>query len=235
MFTVVPKHKLVWCRTPKVATTTWSRIVLQLFGIKKFGHYHSQMKGTEKRFISRHSKKTYVSSLANRQRKYTGFMIARHPMERLYSAFKDKILRKGIIVNNLNGRGHTPTFSRFLTHIAMNNPTSFNRHWKPNWVLCNPCLYNYNFILKMETFDRDSGSLLRKIGAREVAEINHLNGSGKTKRKSVNFDGLLKNVKPHILEKVLNIYYLDFVLFGYDINPFLKILQNKQNSTVTIQ
>ena len=39
---------LVWCRSPKVATTTWARIVLQLYGVKKFGHYHSQMKRTEK-------------------------------------------------------------------------------------------------------------------------------------------------------------------------------------------
>ena len=42
-------------------------------------------------------------------------------------------------------------------------PLCIFRHWKPNWVLCNPCLYNYDFILKMETFDRDSGALLRKV------------------------------------------------------------------------
>ena len=29
--------RLAWCRTPKVATTTWARIVLQLYGVKKFG------------------------------------------------------------------------------------------------------------------------------------------------------------------------------------------------------
>ena len=30
---------LAWCRTPKVATTTWARIILQLFGVKKFGEW----------------------------------------------------------------------------------------------------------------------------------------------------------------------------------------------------
>ena len=167
MFTVVPRKKLVWCRTPKVATTTWARIVLQLYGVKKFGHYHSQMKRTEKRFVSRHTKKKYVSSLENKLRKYTGFMIARHPMDRLYSAFRDKILRKSIVVKNINGRTITPSFSRFLTFLAMSNPTSYNRHWKPNWVLCNPCMYNYDYILKMESFDRDSGSLLRQVRGQE--------------------------------------------------------------------
>ena len=148
MFTVVPRKRcfpskltqrerkissiicfsLVWCRTPKVATTTLARIVLQLYGVKKFGHYHSQMKRTEKNFLSRHTKKKYVSSLENKLRKYTGFMISRHPMERLYSAFRDKILRRSILVHNINGKGHTPTFSKFLTFLAMSKPTSYNRH-----------------------------------------------------------------------------------------------------------
>ena len=43
----------------------------------------------------------------------------------------------------------------------------------------------------------------------------------------MNYEGLLKNVKAHILEKVLNIYYLDFVLFGYDMSPFQNILDQK--------
>ena len=38
---------------------------------------------------------------------------------------------------------------------------------------------------------------------------------------------MLSNVKPHILEKILNIFWLDFSLFGYDMTPFLNILQNK--------
>lgn len=55
-----------------------------------------------------------------------------------------------------------------------------------------------------------------------------MNGRNKhKKKKEVNYEGLLKNVKPHILEKVLNIYYLDFVLFGYDITPFQTILDKK--------
>jgi len=156
-------------------------------------------------------------------------MISRHPMDRLYSAFRDKILRRSILVHNINGKGHKPTFSKFLTFLAMSKPTSYNRHWKPNWVLCNPCMYNYDYILKMETFDRDSGSLLRAIGAGDIAEVNHLNGRGKSVRKEPNYEGLLKNVQPHILEKILNIFYLDFVLFGYNITQFTDILKRKQD------
>ena len=47
-------------------------------------------------------------------------------------------------------------------------------------MLCNPCLYNYDFILKMETFDRDSGALLRKVRFLKIyikltIYIKHLN------------------------------------------------------------
>ena len=86
------------------------------------------MKQVEKRFVSSYTKKKYVHSLQNKQRKMRGFMIARHPMDRLFSAFRDKILRKSIIVKNINGNNKTPSFSKFLTFLAMNNPTGYNRY-----------------------------------------------------------------------------------------------------------
>jgi len=228
MFTIDPRRSFAWCRTPKVATTTWARILLQLYGVKKFGHYHSQMKRTEKRFISHWNKKKAVSSLVNKQRKYTSLLLARHPVDRLFSAFRDKILRKSIIVKNLNGGKKKPTFAKFLTFIAMNSPTTYNRHWKPNWVICNPCRYKYDYIVKMETFSRDSGSVLRQIGAGDLADVNHLNGRGKSSRAKVNYELLLKNVPPHILEKILDIYHLDFIMFGYDKQDLEDILKAKK-------
>lgn len=60
-----------------------------------------------------------------------------------------------------------------------------------------------------------------------MAEINHLNSRAKTNRTALNYEALLRDVKPHILEKILNIYYLDFRLFGYDISPFLEIVNKK--------
>ena len=53
-------------------------------------------------------------------------------------------------------------------------------------------------------------------------------------RKEPNYEGLLKNVRPHILEKILNIFYLDFVMFGYDITQFTDILKRKQEEEVML-
>ena len=60
-----------------------------------------------------------------------------------------------------------------------------------------------------------------------MAEINRLNSRAKTNRTGLNYEAILRPVKAHILEKILNIYYLDFSLFGYDISPFLEMLDQK--------
>ena len=57
--------------------------------------------------------------------------------------------------------------------------------------------------------------------------MNSRGRTARTARTSPDYEAMLTNVKPHILEKILNIFWLDFSLFGYDMTPFLNILQNK--------
>ena len=67
-----------------------------------------------------------------------------------------------------------------------------------------------------------------QIGAGDLADVNHLNGRGKSNRTSVNYETLLRNVPAHILEKILHIYHLDFIMFGYDKSDLENILQTKK-------
>ena len=69
-----------------------------------------------------------------------------------------------------------------------------------------------------------------QIGAADLADINHLNGRGKSNRTSLNYEILLKNVQPHILAKILDIYHLDFSMFGYDLVDLEDILTKKKVS-----
>ena len=37
------------------------------------------------------------------------------------------------------------------------------RHWRPNWMICNPCVYEFDYILKMESFSTDSAAVLKQV------------------------------------------------------------------------
>ena len=70
-----------------------------------------------------------------------------------------------------------------------------------------------------------------KIGAAELADINHLNGRGRSDRPPLDYERLLKSVPAHILAKILEIFHLDFVLFGYDKTQIVKIVEKKKRET----
>ena len=57
-------------------------------------HYHSAIKRNEKRFINHWAKRTVVRSLRRRVRKYRAMVAGRHPIDRLFSAYSDKIAKK---------------------------------------------------------------------------------------------------------------------------------------------
>ena len=57
--------------------------------------------------------------------------------------------------------------------------------------------------------------------------MNHLNGRGNPARPGLNYGHLLAGVPAHILAKILDIFHLDFVLFGYDKEPLLQLLRQK--------
>ena len=104
-----------------------------------------------------------------------------------------------IIVKNLNKGDKKPTFQQFLTHIAMNGPATYNRHWKPNWLICNPCKFHYDYIVKMETFTTDLVDLLRSRGVGWLP-LSHLNSHSRTKIVSAeNLTSLFRDVPPSLM------------------------------------
>ena len=176
---VDPIHKLMACLPPKSGCTTWKNILannsrdeplpkdfnmmklhygsLNEYNIKPLTAYNDTMKA----HIIEH---------------YTKFLVSRHPLERFRSAYIDKLesgsdrfMQKQIgepilnrfrpdlsSVKRADGRGVTiDLFTKYLkeTHL-------YNAHWHPVHELCQPCIINYDYVLKTETLDHDNEHII---------------------------------------------------------------------------
>ena len=121
-------------------------------------------------------------------------------------------LIKGV---NTHSKKANPNFNDFLNFVA--NTDSFNSHWSPNvGAICNPCLYHYDYLLKMDTFGSDFINMFAKQG------VNILKQKGvmeELQQESHSYyQNILEDVDPKILEKFVERFELDFLLFGYSID-----------------
>ena len=85
------KHKILYCYIPKIACTTWKKIMTHLLGIKNNRSVHSQ----HFPLLGSYSKSKVRYILDN----YYKFMFVRDPFERLLSAYKDKFTRQSDYVS----------------------------------------------------------------------------------------------------------------------------------------
>ena len=85
------------------------------------------------------------------------FIVVRHPLDRLISAFTDRILNtdtgqskyhtKRILKHGRNSTQKKPTFNQFLSYIAAGGTDT---HWSPYYKDCSPCQVQYDWIIKLE-------------------------------------------------------------------------------------
>ena len=175
--------RTLYCPVEKVGTTFWRRIVY-IFSSKnpdykfpfdvpeEFAHIRV------KREFSRHIK----SPLS---RTAFSFLFVRNPFSRLLSAYIDKIVAPNpyywrqfgnLAIKRYRQRGsgsylagHSITFSEFIKLAIDSESTSLysDPHIKGILSSCNPCLLNYSFIGRMETFKDDALYVLKKLNTNQ--------------------------------------------------------------------
>jgi len=155
------------CKVPKCGSTFWTTAILTMtnkVNYEEFQHLDRQKISflyDPNTTISRYKPEVEDSLV----------LFTRNPWKRLYSAYIDKIYRLQLdflptiraILNKNKAEycGEVPSFQEFLDSIASNIIN--NNHWKPIKNVCNVCMYNYTYMIKMETFVQDSLYLLDKI------------------------------------------------------------------------
>ncbi|KAK7490797.1 hypothetical protein BaRGS_00018026, partial [Batillaria attramentaria] len=122
----------------------------------------------------------------------TKFLFVRDPYERLYSGYIDRFFSVTDLLNVMSKRfsqfdvtSERPprakrprrngdetachqhvnlTFVEFIQYVTESGPRRANMHFKPVHLLCLPCLLDYDFIGKMETFRDDTIAILTSAG-----------------------------------------------------------------------
>ncbi|XP_074853758.1 carbohydrate sulfotransferase 8-like [Carettochelys insculpta] len=221
-------HKFIYCEVPKVGCSNWKKIILLLtmnLNRKVDDVQHSRIHLTPliKRLSSYHS--DYQQKLLT---SYTKVMFTRDPLERLVSAYRDKMLHsepyysitvanqiKGMFRKNKNSTEKV-TFPEFVNFILTQKPEHLDIHWKPMFLLCDPCNIQYDIMGKFETLAQDSEHVLRAIGAPE--DMHYPKFKMFVSEKRTNDDitlEYLRKLSSEQIQKIKKVYQMDFALFNY--------------------
>ena len=223
------EHGILYCYVPKVACSNWKRVMAVLD--------HKAKNVDEIKFVDHDGVKRLRrysdDEIQYRLDNYFKFMFVREPLQRLVSAYKDKLTGNNryytaVTVNPiikrfraLTGKGnevHRPgaTLEEFFMHLDSKPTRAMDEHWMPMNELCKPCAINYDFIGTIETIDEDSEELLEELNLRKVVHFPkqqkmYKNKTGPTTKE------LLNETPKELIQKIINKYRLDYELFNYSL------------------
>ncbi|NXJ10442.1 CHST9 sulfotransferase, partial [Odontophorus gujanensis] len=222
------KHKFTYCEVPKVGCSNWKRTIFILqeglsVEASEIEHDHIHQTSLIKR-LSAYPPDIQEEFLSN----YTKVMFTRHPLERLVSAYRDKLLHsepyysttlanqiKTMFRKKQNSSGKV-SFQEFVSFVTAKPPNTLDIHWKPMFLLCDPCNVHYDILGKYETLGLDSEQVLKAIGAPESLQYPSLKRYGSEKRTNGDITlEYLRQLSSEQIEKIMKLYQMDFLLFNY--------------------
>ena len=154
---------------------------------------------------------------------YFKFIMVRHPLDRLASAYLDKVVGHRSKVETID-------FEKFLivTTLTPEQDDDWlpeyvnkdNRHWYPYVQTCHPCSAHFDFIAHVETLQEDVKEILPKLNATGfIDDFPHMNAgvehSGKYKQ-------MYASIPEDILHDVFEKYQPDADMFGFSFDNYLQ-------------
>lgn len=198
-------HRILYCHMSKVGCTTFKTLIAtananRLNATHRLPppseHVKIHFVGVTKMFNFSSFSTTGLTDDQIRYRlgNYFTFMVTRHPMERLLSAWRDKILyaRDATSLRGLRFRvlqhvrprlfsaapnGSHADRKHYWRQLGKHHVPSFpefiqwivetrvdNEHWRSAVHSCHPCAHAWSAILRLETMATDKGILLERLG-----------------------------------------------------------------------
>ena len=168
-----------------------------------------------------------MSGLLYRIRNYFNVIMVRHPLDRLVSAYNDKLNMDIVYRNRLAPKiidkyhinvteedydqGKGVSFKMLLQYIkdGGNDP-----HWAVYNGMCRPCHVAYHYVMRTETFAPDLGYLIdHKLAGKghKVKKNNHRSTDMHIHRKLKEYD----DIEDSVFRAISKHYDIDMRLFGY--------------------
>ncbi|XP_069993250.1 carbohydrate sulfotransferase 10-like [Penaeus vannamei] len=166
-------------------------------------------------------------------------MVARHPLDRLVSGYRDKF-RDGAPVTRdiwvyyltdyrmsrgLDTSNMTLTFLQYLEMIVYKMVTrgrsSVDRHFRPATLVCSPCSVKYDYILHTDSLSQDLQHIAGKLNITGIDLGLRLNAKGGNTQVS-SYESYYKDIPLPLLSKIYALYREDFVLYDFELPPFMK-------------
>lgn len=230
-------HALLYCSVPKVASTNWRRVLLAL---------RARLRDPSRIPANRSHEPSAFRSLAQlprdeQRRRLAGhlkFLFARHPLERLLSAYRNKFERAWSdyfprrygrhIVRQQRGAnasrealetGRGVTFDEFLRYVASLDPAdhgaAFNEHWRPLSELCFPCQLRYDVLGLYDSLESDSRLVLRRAGLADRVDFPSRRRTYSSEPTAALMRAYYANVSEPLLTRLRHVYRKDMALFRY--------------------
>ncbi|XP_047527411.1 carbohydrate sulfotransferase 11 isoform X2 [Vanessa atalanta] len=254
-FFVDHAHNIVWCNIFKAASSSWLYNFNILAGYdKKFlaRTRHTPLTLARKKF-PRPSEEELRDTITTPG--VISLLVVREPFVRLLSAYRDKLenitppyyrkLARKIVAEHREAatkvlgpiKSFGPTFREFVAYLIArhsSDPAPFDEHWAPYHKFCTPCAVNFTVIAKVETLSRDSsfvvqrlglGHVLRRVRGRRTRLRTVMNKSRDGRDTAALRSHYFGQLDAHMLGELLEIYGIDFDMFGYDADIYRRYVR----------
>ncbi|KAL9905938.1 carbohydrate sulfotransferase 11 isoform X2 [Glossina fuscipes] len=237
-FLVNKKYHIIWCNVFKAASSSW------MFNFNILAGYSPEFLHKTKEIFLHLARVRYprvtLDELKQAQNDSITFIIARHPFERLLSAYRDKFMfavphsfhdklgRK--IIRTYRRKGFDnhapkhPTFPEFIRWLLdqVKQGNYLDMHFVASTRFCTPCLINFDIIMKFETLEEDQLYLIEKTGLKRVIAPEWRN-MGKGKNTLELLLQFFSQLTRRELDGLYDYYRYDFELFDYSVASYYNI------------
>lgn len=179
-------HKVIYCYVPKTGCTTMKTAFLLLQKLFTFKQLENVANVTHKDYLSKvlslcsNRTDTVIcdtpsSLIKHKLKTYYKFMIVRNPLERLYSAYSEKLsaiststdvyrlMQKLILQYSDDNQSKFPNFTQFISTFVGTDQLN-DHHFLPMVEICDPCSIKYDLYVDFSNMDRDIDSLFLLLG-----------------------------------------------------------------------